>query len=994
MTTRRKKTYENEDLGIKSIKKTLRIFIKSKLRLGNNTPFSTVLRLSTLANEKTLYKAILVLYNKDAEEKNEVITNTRRTRNSQARQRQRLAKKADDINKRFYQSNIVVIIKPDLSKLRKALMLNIGNDIVVEYRTTRYDGTPVNMNISYTVPRNFSSWWKGITQNDWMYDSENSYFQHYEQRGKLFIYKQNININSSKIKQYFRDGITHCMFQPIRLWAEDKVSEVVNTRAGERYKAILNKIKKYEIKYDKGVPEDAIGEICNSLQIDIKIDLPFGLNKFIDAKSEKKQLKQFEFLNTRLNHIDHNELVKTNDKEEVSRDELNEIKKELDNNNEFYTYKKDLKGISSIESLTKSYKLCNDYGRVVNEFEKTTGLKYCKLDDIDDRVLSDFIQEGMNYNSTVDFQDIKEFYTEEEDEEERELEDGEEYYTGEEVEIPVNLIIDASRVNHMDMTKAYANSKSCNFYEGYLGKITDLRQTDKIEGVGMYKITDLNFEKCDKKFIRYNDTLKIYIDNNVYCSPELKLLTSLNVEYKIVSGCWGVKPIDFDFNEEMMTKKDEGTPYYSKWAGANDSHRLEKNIWMKGNADYFKVIKDNCEEGTVKLYYNGEGCISVKKQHNFHLAHITAFITAYLRLNMIEQLMSMKYESIIRICVDGIYYTGEMVKCLNVFRPKNGLNFNNIAGSSYVSVAVKRKLEMVDIKPREHYLRELHLGAGGSGKTEYNLTDKGLIKPMFIPPSWKLARSKMNEKGVQSTVLAIALSNDPQKREFIKSIANTLIIDEVSMMTEGQKNELFKLYGDMKIIMCGDLGFQLAPVEGVEMDTSGFDNIMRHKTDYRCRDPILREMKLCLRNMITMDVPNVEINEWVVNEFKLKNRCIDIIQLQNEYRIDDMILSGTNKIKDIYTNLFTGKFEKEKYYVLEKSNTYSKGDIVIGEKPVNCKSEIRHCFTTHSIQGETAKFKLFIDSNKMFSPRMYYTAISRARTLDQIYIIKRENEEI
>ena len=123
---------------------------------------------------------------------------------------------------------------------------------------------------------------------------------------------------------------------PIPLWAEDKISGASNKRAGERYKTILTKLGKYENVYDKGVPEDVIPEICNSLQIHITIELPFGVNKFIDAKSEKKKLKQFRFLNTRLNHIELNEIVRTDEIEEVSRDKINEIKTLLDKYNEYH----------------------------------------------------------------------------------------------------------------------------------------------------------------------------------------------------------------------------------------------------------------------------------------------------------------------------------------------------------------------------------------------------------------------------------------------------------------------------------------------------------------------------------------------------------------------------------------------------------------------------------------------------------------------------------
>ena len=104
--------------------------------------------------------------------------------------------------------------------------------------------------------------------------------------------------------------------------------------------------------------------------------------------------------------------------------------------------------------------------------------------------------------------------------------------------------------------------------------------------------------------------------------------------------------------------------------------------------------------------------------------------------------------------------------------------------------------------------------------------------------------------------------------------------------------------------------------------------------------------------------------------------------------MEDLILAGTNDVKDYYTSLF---LKLDKYYVQENNRLYCNGDIVIGEKPLGCKSEIRHCFTTHSIQGETASHKLYIDSSKMFDSRMFYTALSRAKSLEQIYILQGES---
>ena len=66
----------------------------------------------------------------------------------------------------------------------------------------------------------------------------------------------------------------------------------------------------------------------------------------------------------------------------------------------------------------------------------------------------------------------------------------------------------------------------------------------------------------------------------------------------------------------------------------------------------------------------------------------------------------------------------------------------------------------------------------------------------------------------------------------------------------------------------------------------------------------------------------------------------------------------------------------------------SNGDIVFSEKkPEGVNSDIRHHFTTHSIQGETIERRIFIDISKMFDSRMFYTAISRVRRLEQIYLV-------
>jgi hypothetical protein len=813
-----------------------------------------------------------------------------------------------------------------------------------------HDGATVYEH-TFDISDKFSSWWKRESVTLWI-DSQRTIFDEY-QGGKFFIYQPN-SYTTNLIRQQFREGIKNCMLTPIREWAEEKLEEAKTKQTKSSYNCILEELSKYEEQYKDGVPEDAIAEICNKLRIDITIQMPFCENTFIEGQSTRKRLKKFNFINTRLNHVDLNEVVKTDDIKEISSKEMRELKEKLELNNEYYTYKKSMNRVSSIATLTHNYKVKDDFTKVISEFEESNGLNMCKIDDIDDADLSKFIMEGTNYNGTIDFAPQE------------------------------------NNIKHIDMEKAYANSHKCKYFAGFLAKITDFRQTDKIEGVGIYRITELNMDGANRKFKQYNDKMKIYLTNNVYTSPELKMLTEMGVTYKIVSGCWGIKPIDFKFNEEMMRKTEFGSSYYAKWSGICDSHQLETSFWMKCSELHFNAIRLNCE-GVAVRYDNGEALFRYKKKHNYHLAHITAFLTAYQRLNTLEQLMNMEYDNIVRVCVDGIYYKGE-TELVNVFRPKDEVKFGNEAGTSYVSQSCKKDLRNKDGSPREmaisrkHFEKELHLGEGGCGKTAKNCGDSGLIRPLFVAPSWKLAISKKRECGINATVWARALSTDPEKIRAIRERANVLIVDEVSMLTEHQKLQFFQLYGDMKIIMCGDLGYQLPCISGEEMKPTGFSNIVKHTTDYRCKDPQLKEIKNELRNMIEHDRPRNEINNWVVGEFKRLGRVITIDELQKKYDVKDMILSGTNQIKDFYTGLFAGKFSEEKYYVTENNRLFQNGEIIVGEKP-DVKCEVRHCFTTHSIQGETAEHKLFIDTERMFEARMYYTAISRARKLEQIFLI-------
>jgi len=898
------------------------------------------------ANVKNMTELNQILGTSNAKESYEALRNEyndmiieKQNKKKKLREQKQKQLKAD----KYYKENITVVNKDGgfyeaVKKFKgKTITITIYDKKGGKIIETRQEEIP-------TSEKDFINWWK--SNGVWIIwkSSDTTIYTDYPD-AVVYIYEGSKKINASKIKQYFKEGNVNCLLKPLFSWAEDCKENSKSNTSKKRYSTIINKLKKISNEIgNKGVSENEMIRISNDIQIDISIEKPI-LNKndkyVVESKANKKPLKHFIMRNTKIDHVDINELLYLNNIEIVSQEELFKIKQQLECDEIYHEFSRNLNGINSINTLEKTWRLSNDFMEKINDFEIETGLNECYIDDIDNKNLSEFVKNGTHYNSTVDFD------------------------------------MDRTDAKHIDMKNAYANYNMCDYYQGFLGKITDWRETNKIEGVGLYQIHNLVIGDTLKK---WNDKMKIYFNFNIYPSCELNFLKDNGASFDIMYGCWGVQPLDFDMNDyDFLFEKYDGIKGYAKYVGMCDSHHLTKRFSCYGNEELANSL-DN-----VVFYKNNELTMKYPKQHNYHLGHFTAFILAYQRIQMLDELIYMNYDNLIRVCVDGIYYRGEYKIINPLFVPKEKMTFENIAGDSYVSNIIDNEQywECGEYKPNNRL--ELYIGEGGNGKTHKNLLDKGLQRILYVSPSWKLASKKREEYNVDSEVWANILSTDPSKFGSIKRRYNVFIIDEVSMMTEENKQYIFDTYPNIKLIFCGDIGFQAPPfslsdmIPVIEMNSKGFDIIYEEKINYRYKCEELKQLIKDVREMITYDRPNFEINNYV----KSKIQHINNDDLKNMYSVKDMILSRSHEIKDNYTEMFK---DLNKWYVTKNTRLFKNGMIIVGNKP-DTTCEIRHAYTIHSIQGETAEEKLFINMEKSYNSRLLYTAISRARRIEQIYLI-------
>ena len=840
----------------------------------------------------------------------------------------------EDVNKKVKNINkvksVTTEIKDNILTAYNQIKKAFENKKNIQIMVLENDNVIRNLNYNFKNDnRSLNNMWSKI-KYDLLPDTSQSIFDVYP-NAKMFLVEGKTLLKTKSVQTAFFEGKINCVMMPIIKFIEDKIDDSKTKKTIDNYKSLLKKAILLESKFHNiGVNNDALIEISNTLQIDVIVNLPFQ-KEYMKAKSNKKALRTFNFINTRINHVEFDELTHNGEEKIVSLEQLKKLQINFDKNDVFNTYKKSNLNICEINTATTKYKLDNKYQETILKFEIDTDLINSKICDIHNAEVSKFIRQGVHFNETID----------------------------------VNINVE--EYNHIDMKRAYLNYRMCKYYKGFLKNVTDFRATNKIIDVGYYQIQNL---KLTGRIEKWNKILNCYNDN-VYPSIELEMLINEGCSFDIVAGCWGSNiDLPLDQYEDIINLKDENDiRYYCKYVGSMFCENLTKSFYMKSNNDFINHLQNEIDADFS--VFNDELKVTYNKQSNYHLSHICGFITSYMRLNMLEQLFEFEPNDICKIVVDGIYHTKKDVELKNCFRVEEKEMTLNIAGESYFSNnQITQLFKYGNFKV--HNLIEVHRGVGGGGKTHNNLIDIGNVGLQYFAPSWKLARNKEKEYGIRCNTTAKITSTDPNVWGIIKKTTNVLLVDECSMLSNEEKEIIIKNFEGCKILFCGDMGYQLPNFTGTPFNINNM-KVIDYETNYRVK---CDKLAIILKEVRRMIKGGINPREYVVSQFKIVNEM-------NYNYLEDMILCSTHINKDKYTEQYK---HLNKYYITKSDRIYGRGEIYY-EKPNTEDCEIRHAYTIHSIQGETAKGQIFIEMAKMYNPQMIYTAISRAQYHNQINII-------
>lgn len=819
-------------------------------------------------------------------------------------------------------------------------------------------------------------------------------------------YKKIINDNTqlSLLQKYAFNNTGTCVYDGL-LSFFSKYSESKNKNA----KAILNKLI---IKYEKYAKPYTIEEMKT---LGEELNCSFTINDLInkeDIEINKNSSNKYNinFVNTRYNHLDLLQCV--SNIQEVSTEYYNHCK-ELST---FYVER-----LGNLLTLDGNYKIKNEYSELVNEWKEIYDINACSIEinsDInkfinkyDDKVHRFFNNKMKIDDKLYEELDIRKAYYNY---------DKSTYYNG----LPSGAYISCTgegMTNEIFLDQY--NNKLVGFYEviinsdnellNYLGLCNGSRHvlfsaTIKLLIDKNIKLDYINYVISPSKDApfdgRFNNKFLLYVDGDELVTDEERGNKELVKAYCKVVGCMMIESNNFSIDIKPDNKDDE---FYKTLINKEDIFNID---------GIYKIIKQKTDPKSLK--------------------HMALAIHAYSSNIILEQLFNMNKNDIYGVKVDSIifkkgaqfeYNTSlfkepspakiqNMIKNIGVNdeRPHE-FDINNDAVVS--SLLTNNNLHEYfkpyflestnDINFDKSFCSE-HIksrviclgGAGGCGKTYSILTSKNFMMNdlLFTSTCWELIQDKVDEFNNITGISLPKLTGEMNGKE-VEKFNNTkykyIVNDELTLQSYKTVNTIIKDNKDKFIILMGDVEkdgfFYQCSIGGNVFNPSKIQcQYIKYTKNYRFDEPFNNKIN-DLRAFMNKNRGKTDLlYSYVKKEF---NGCFKKFKEIN-FNENDVGISALKPIgkdgKCLYSHHFYKKGVKEQFYI---TNTiYKKGlyrGAKLDEEPDN-KNYTNSLFRTiHAYQGRqlTQDNKIIILLNSLFDFNLLYTAISRARRLDQIIIL-------
>jgi hypothetical protein len=804
-------------------------------------------------------------------------------------------------------------------------------------------------------------------------------------------YKKETKDLKVDLNQIYKDADTgHCVYDAFLNYFESKKD--INRNA----KAIYNKLcSPNGLLLKKSYTDDNINEIASFCNSTLKIrDIINGNDK--DFKNDYARF-YVELLNTKYNHLDLLQHTYNEIEEVENSEKLFDIKK----NAKFYIEKSGL-----LITLDKTYKVKSDeFNDVFTEWKNENNFNELYIYENSDE-----------YNMIYQYDNnLHTFFN--------------------------NFEVDDKLYNEVDLKKAYFNYSDINYNEFYngvpSGSFINIKCDDKFTIETFNELYNNKligyFEVKINKHLDKSDHFKVLGlsigSNHVFTSAQINLLKKY-IDFQFINASYAPS-VHIPFNSKFLNKDANGLKHYCKAYGLMLKNSSVIDITIKplqNDTKYYNTIDNEMYDiykvdGLVKICY--------KNKQNKTFAHIAHYIHSYTRNLIINQILNMDINDVFGVKLDSIVVKKSAVFDFNesIFGIKKA-NIESMLKNICCSSGLDYGLDDVDVvqyssshyKPyfsscdsdriefKESFLYSGDIiknrimfigGAGGSGKTSSLLRNLRNENVCYTSSCWNLIQGqKIKYDGLLGfSIPNLTGSCAGYKTEKIRcNNIKYILIDELTLIDKKDVLKICDEYKNCFIFLLGDIednGFfyqcslpTIKVIKPTDLNCQyikytksyRFDNELKNKLD------LLREqMKLNNNNNDKLKI----ITQYVKNNF---SGCFYNKENIN-FNDSDIGISAINDYENNdneLTNYFIEKGVKPQYFI--KTTNKNKGQLKgqqLDNKPDHSNYECKLFKTIHSFQGLDLNDdnKIIISITKNFDYNLFYTALSRARRLNQIVLL-------